>query len=483
MMKKISVVAAVIKKNGLYFCAQRNKNGTLPLLWEFPGGKIEDGETGINALEREIREELQANIRIIKFLTTTEHTYDFAHIVLHAYLCELVEEEIRLIEHNDSLWLESDHLSKLEWAPADIPIIEYIINMEEEARNQHKIEKSMIRASNKIREINTNNLWMNLHHFDFALYNKKNVHLSNGSIINWDNRFIGNTAIQYEDNYIAIWNMDTIDTIDYDTLSASLIHEMFHAFQYEQQEKRWPDEKDGLFYEYHSLNLSIKLEEAKLLVRLLEKFDADTFDILLRSRVYRLQNFPSQFDYETKIEVVEGMAEFVELEALKELSLKKYNKRLEHLKKQIVDSNEYLKIRMHSYHIGSLFMTVCKDNNINIDHDISTETKTIFEILKKKNDYDALNIFKKDYFSQLIKIRDSKMNELFELKQTELLEHIQGPLEFVGFDPLNTLRKDAFLYCKHFVAYKKEKETVFFTKECIIKLKSKNEIEYIKYRK
>src|SRR5690606_1728486 len=104
------------------------------------------------------------------------------------------------------------------------------------------------------------NFWKNFQAYEFALYNKEKAYFSNGKVIDWNNRFIGNTAIKYEDNYIAIWNLDTIETIDIDVLSASMVHEMFHAYQYEQQEKRWPKEIDGLFYEYNPENLSIKLE-------------------------------------------------------------------------------------------------------------------------------------------------------------------------------------------------------------------------------
>lgn len=325
--------------------------------------------------------------------------------------------------------------------------------------------------------------WKNFQAYEFALYNKEKVYFSNGKVIDWNNRFIGNTAIKYEDNYIAIWNLDTIETIDIDVLSASMIHEMFHAFQYEKQEKRWPKEIDGLFYEYNPENLSIKLEESKLLIELLDKFNQEKWDIFLRSRMFRKKHYSTQYDYETRIEVVEGMAEFVELEALKQLSKEKYNKRIENLKQSIIHKQSYLEVRILSYHVGSLLMTLCKENDIEHAHDISTETKTISDILIKRNDYMPLNLLKVDYFSKIIQDKEKKEVQLFEKKREEMVHNIEGPFELVGFDPLNTIRLGNSLYCKHFIAYKNKGEIIFFTNECIVTLKDKQTIEAIQYTK
>ena len=127
-MKRIEVVAAVIQKENKIFCAQRNLSKSMGGKWEFPGGKIEVGETNEEALVREIKEELDSDIIVEKYMMTIEHEYPTFHITMHAYLCTLVKGELTLKEHNDSVWLSKEELLKLDWADADKPIVNIIIN-------------------------------------------------------------------------------------------------------------------------------------------------------------------------------------------------------------------------------------------------------------------------------------------------------------------------------------------------------------------
>ena len=127
-MKTIEVVAAVIFREGKVLCVQRPQNSKeyISSKWEFPGGKVEHGEDRIQALKREILEELQLEIQNIKFLTTVEHTYPDFHLVMHAYTCDISSGEPVLTEHVDLKWLPVDKLDQLDWAAADIPIVKYL---------------------------------------------------------------------------------------------------------------------------------------------------------------------------------------------------------------------------------------------------------------------------------------------------------------------------------------------------------------------
>ena len=117
------VVAAIIIKDQKIFATQRGygefKNG-----WEFPGGKIESGESPEHALEREIREELDAKIRVGELFDTIEYDYPNFHLSMKCFLCSLISDQLTLREHEAAKWLTKENLSSVEWLPADITIID-----------------------------------------------------------------------------------------------------------------------------------------------------------------------------------------------------------------------------------------------------------------------------------------------------------------------------------------------------------------------
>ena len=117
-MRTIEVVAAIIRKGDKIFATQRGY-GPWKDWWEFPGGKMEPGETPEQALLREIREELSAAIIIDKFLHTVEWDYSEFHLTMHCYLCSLPTPSLHLNEHEAARWLGADDLESVRWLPAD----------------------------------------------------------------------------------------------------------------------------------------------------------------------------------------------------------------------------------------------------------------------------------------------------------------------------------------------------------------------------
>lgn len=128
-MKRIHVVAAIIIENGKVFAAKRKNSGELALKWEFPGGKIEPGETGEAAIIREIKEELSATIVVNHYFMTVEHQYNSFHLTMDAYRCTIEEGTLEISEHVDSRWLTTEELHSLDWAAADIPIVDAIARL------------------------------------------------------------------------------------------------------------------------------------------------------------------------------------------------------------------------------------------------------------------------------------------------------------------------------------------------------------------
>lgn len=126
MARLINVVGAVIARDGEILCAQRGLTGSLPGMWEFPGGKIEPGESPRAALEREIAEELECVVSVGEEVTTTTHEYDFGIVTLTTFYCELLDGTPNLTEHAQIVWLPPAELDALDWAPADIPAVALI---------------------------------------------------------------------------------------------------------------------------------------------------------------------------------------------------------------------------------------------------------------------------------------------------------------------------------------------------------------------
>jgi 8-oxo-dGTP diphosphatase len=133
-MKKIEVVAAIIKKDNMVLCCQRQEN-KLPYLskkWEFPGGKVEIGESNEQALIREIQEELNIEIFNLNFAITVIHTYPDFQITMHSYIVNFKNSEMVLNSHINAVWSPINQLHGFDWAQADIPIVEFL------NKNQHK---------------------------------------------------------------------------------------------------------------------------------------------------------------------------------------------------------------------------------------------------------------------------------------------------------------------------------------------------------
>lgn len=125
-MKRIEVVAAIIHdENGRIFATQRGY-GEFKDYWEFPGGKMEPGESPEEALKREIWEELETKIVIERLVTTIEYDYPAFHLTMHCYWCKVETGSLTLKEHEAARWLDRNHLESVNWLPADLQLLQTI---------------------------------------------------------------------------------------------------------------------------------------------------------------------------------------------------------------------------------------------------------------------------------------------------------------------------------------------------------------------
>ena len=128
-MKQIEVVAAIIHDTGGRIFATQRGYGDFKDYWEFPGGKMEAGETPEEALKREIWEELETRIVVERFVTTVEWDYPQFHLTMHCYWCSIESGHLELKEHESAKWLATDELESVEWLPADWDVVKKLETM------------------------------------------------------------------------------------------------------------------------------------------------------------------------------------------------------------------------------------------------------------------------------------------------------------------------------------------------------------------
>ena len=202
-------------------------------------------------------------------------------------------------------------------------------------------------------------LYGGFHPFPFALYDADRA-FTEGKYIGKPSEFLGNTSVRYEGRQIAIWNLTQAEE-DLDVLSSKLAHEMLHAFQHDMEEKRWADERAALVrYRYDADSFSVKLEEAACMKTCLENDAPEAFERLLSLRKARAACFPFEYDYEARIEQIEGTANYVELAALERLAPEKAARRRERMFSELIDPASYFPVRPITYLSGAAFLMCLK---------------------------------------------------------------------------------------------------------------------------
>jgi len=215
-------------------------------------------------------------------------------------------------------------------------------------------------------------LWQGFTPLKFAIYTDSQCFFD-GEYIEKTDVFLANTSIFHNGEWIAIWRVQEEE--DPIVLTSKIVHEMFHGFQMMHHESRFFDDVDALYnYKYEEENLNLKLIENQLLCHLSTQFDKDKFKELLQIRKYRFDSFPYAYHYESCIEQIEGAANYVELNCLKQLSSELFEKKLSSMKERIVTPNNLIPIRVISYDIGALLLYVMAANHIPYDEDFSAVT-------------------------------------------------------------------------------------------------------------
>ena len=321
-------------------------------------------------------------------------------------------------------------------------------------------------------------IWPGFTPLRFALYDETRC-CFDGQFVEKTDAFCANTSIVYQGEQIAIWMVQ--EETDPEILSAKLVHEMFHGYQHAMGWDCWPNEIEALYrYGYDAENLCLKLRENELLLTLLDRFDETALAELLAHRQRRSRRFPFEFSYESKAEEIEGTANYVEWQALKQLNPQKAVLLTEQMCRRITKPENLFPIRISCYDTGALLIDALRRAG---RYDFSaSERPVIFSVLngirpsdgcfpgreaKLRAVTDAVNRFSEETEAM---IRAA-------LERNEVL--LRGPLELTGVNVYDARCRQDYLTSTYFLAYREDGEDKLLSGNFVIRMRDENTIDTV----
>lgn len=294
-------------------------------------------------------------------------------------------------------------------------------------------------------------LWRGFSPFKFALYNDSECSFD-GRYIEKPSAFMANTSIEYEGEQIAIWNIAS-GAGDPDELAASIIHEMFHAYQAACGESRYPSELESLKrYRYCAENISLKLREAGLMREIIAHGRKDAYQELLAMRKYRSASYPYEYDYEARVEQIEGTANFVELAALSQIAPDKARARWDRLLERITRPDSYFPVRIISYAVGAAFLACVRGCDVRSFDGFSNQP-TAAEVLSGVNST-PVNVENNTDVQNCLESFMRETEEIIARAKEKADIALAGRYPLVSLNIWDARMCGRFAVTNHFVAYR-----------------------------
>ncbi|SHJ88005.1 hypothetical protein SAMN02745248_01211 [Hathewaya proteolytica DSM 3090] len=313
---------------------------------------------------------------------------------------------------------------------------------------------------NTIENVNFSDLWPGFKRFDFALYNDDIVILD-GQLVPKTDDFLGNTSILYDGKYIAIWRLTT--EIDKYVLASKIIHEMFHAYQMEMHESRFPNEIEALWqYKYSPDYLQIKYEENLLLAELTVEFNTEKLKSFLQYRKFRQCNYTYEYNYENSVEAIEGSATYVELQALKMFNEEKYLQRLHGMLDNISNLGNLIPMRIICYDTGALFLNLCMENSLSLDLTVGIASEIFYSKLIEDTACKNISIKVSPEIKKFYQEDQRNFRKKIELITSHCNEVIKGNFELLGVNVYSARFLDGYIYSEYFIMYKDAEPKILY---------------------
>lgn len=331
------------------------------------------------------------------------------------------------------------------------------------------LEMQYIQVNEAISSLDFGRIWPGFKPLKFALYDDEKCFFD-GHYIEKTDAFCANTSIVYEGEQIAIWMVQ--QELDNSVLTSKIVHEMFHGYQ---STKGWncrANELEALYhYQYDTENLSFKLRENELLLALLNRFDNSALSELLALRKLRSMKYPYEFSYESKVEEIEGTANYVEWQALKQLDEIRANALIEQMR-AVMTKPEYLfPIRISSYFTGALMINALRGAGVYRFE--AADRPTILSVIKDIEPSDGLFPEKEAVLGSVTSAVEAFHQETDSIIRSALekgLVVLNGPLELTGVNVYNARCLRGFITSTYFVMYRDGKEDKMLQGNFVIKM-------------
>lgn len=340
------------------------------------------------------------------------------------------------------------------------------------------LQKTYDQIDENIKKLDFTKIWPGFTPLKFALYTEDTCYY-NGAYVEKTDEFCGNTAIEYNGEYVGIWMIE--EDIDPIVLTSKIIHEMFHGYQQMNNWDGYADEMDALFkYSYNAENLRIKLHENKLLLELLSGHNEDKYRELLECRKYRSINFPYEFDYECRVEDREGTATFVEWNVLMQLDKAKADKFIDNIRASITNPKYFFPIRIPSYDIGTLMINAMI-NAKKFDY-ASPHRPVMPNLLNSINCNDCSRFLTGSGIPEVTEALNAYITETKNIIEKAVSKNeivLTGPYELIGVNVYDAKCYNGYITTTYFLMYSDNGENKVLNGNYVIKMRDERTIETV----
>ncbi len=332
-------------------------------------------------------------------------------------------------------------------------------------------------VKNLIGALDFGKIWPGFKPLRFALYDDAKCFFDGGYVEKTD-EFCANTSIVYKGEQIAIFMVQGEQ--DAEVLCSKIVHEMFHGYQRINGWNCWPNELQALYrYEYDAGNISMKLYENRLLLDLLGGFDNEKYKELMSLKKLRSKLYPYQFSYEACVEEIEGTANYVELQVLKQLNPEKAAMEADRMRIQLTDPLRMFPVRISCYYAGALAVNAMR--LAGCYPFIAEKRPVITDVLKDPGIIGGNEKTCDVFFKEASKAVENYRNETDAIIRSAVKNGetvLKGPFELTGVNVYNARCLSGYITSTYFLMYK-DTEDKMLRGNFVIKMKDENTIETV----